>query len=72
MVELQVKDLQVKIEETEMAAMKTGPKLAMKLEGQLKTVETELENEQRRQADTGKNLAKAERRARELQFEVGI
>lgn len=72
MVEMQVKELQVKIEETEMAAMKSGPKLAAKLEGQLKAVETELENEQRRQADTGKNLAKAERRARELQFEASF
>ena len=72
MVEMQVKELQVKIEETEMAAMKAGPKLAAKLEGQLKAVESELENEQRRQADTGKNLAKAERRARELQFEASL
>jgi hypothetical protein len=62
--------VQAKLEETEMAAMKAGPKLAAKLETQLKAVESELENEQRRQADTSKNYAKADRRARELQFEV--
>lgn len=60
----------MKIEETEMAAYKAGPKLAAKLEGQLKAVESELESEQRRQADTAKNFAKSDRRARELQFQA--
>ena len=60
----------MKIEDTEMAGMRAGPKIAGKLEGQLKAVEGELENEQRRQADSAKGLAKAERRARELQFQV--
>lgn len=55
-----------------MAAIKAGPKLAAKLEVQLKAVESELENEQRRQSDTVKNSSKAERRIRELQFEVTI
>uniref|UniRef100_A0A914L0P7 Myosin heavy chain n=1 Tax=Meloidogyne incognita TaxID=6306 RepID=A0A914L0P7_MELIC len=70
MLDTQVKDMQMRIEETEMAAMKAGPKLAAKLEVQLKAVESELENEQRRQSDTAKNASKAERRVRELQFET--
>jgi hypothetical protein len=53
-----------------MSATKVGPKLAAKLEVQLKSVENELENEQRRQSDTAKNASKAERRVREFQFEV--
>ncbi|KAI3415402.1 Myosin N-terminal SH3-like domain [Globodera pallida] len=70
LLEMQVKEMQVKIEEAEVTALKTGPKFAAKLEGQLKAVDSELEGEQRRQADACKSLAKAERRARELQFQA--
>ena len=41
-----------------------------KLESQLKSLEGELESEQRRCSEVSKNLGKAERRSRELEFQV--
>uniref|UniRef100_A0A915EFF8 Myosin motor domain-containing protein n=1 Tax=Ditylenchus dipsaci TaxID=166011 RepID=A0A915EFF8_9BILA len=66
-----LQDMQSKIEEAEHSAVKGALKIfAVKLESQLKTVETELEGEQRRQGDAAKNLGKADRKSRELQFQV--
>ena len=49
---------------------KGGKKAIAKLEGRLREVETELDGEQRRHQDTVKNLAKADRRTRELAFQI--
>lgn len=62
--------MQAKIEEAEQAALKGGAKTVLKLEQHLKSIENELETEQRRGAEAAKNLGKADRRARELQFQA--
>lgn len=60
----------MKIEEAEQNAVKGGTKIINKLESQLKTLEGNLETEQRRQADAAKSYSKADRRLREIQFQV--
>lgn len=60
----------MKIEETEQNALKGGAKIVNKLELQLKSLENNLESEQRRQADVAKSYSKADRRLREIQFQV--
>lgn len=67
--EAQMKDMQVRLDEAEAAALKGGKKLIAKLEQKCRELESELENEQRRHADSAKNYRKAERRIKELQFQ---
>ncbi|XP_003747771.1 myosin heavy chain, muscle [Galendromus occidentalis] len=67
--EAQMKEMQVRLDEAEAAALKGGKKLIAKLEQKCRELESELENEQRRHADSAKNYRKAERRIKELQFQ---
>ncbi|OQR72719.1 myosin heavy chain [Tropilaelaps mercedesae] len=67
--EIQMKDLQVRLDEAEAAALKGGKKLIEKLEHKCRQLESELETEQRRHADAAKNSRKGERRIKELQFQ---
>ena len=55
----------------ETAAVKHGRKVCSKLEGRIKELEAELDQEQRRLTDTTKTLRKSERRIKELEFQVG-
>jgi len=68
--EIQMKDLQVRLDEAEAAALKGGKKLIEKLEHKCRQLESELETEQRRHADAAKNARKGERRIKELQFQA--
>ncbi|KAF8361131.1 unc-54 [Pristionchus pacificus] len=68
--EQQMKEMQVRLDEAEQAALKGGKKVIAKLEQRVRELEGELDGEQRRFQDANKNLAKADRRARELQFQV--
>ncbi len=52
-----------------MNALKNGKKAAAKMEARIKDIENELDGEQRRLADATKNLKKAERRLKELDFQ---
>ncbi|XP_064478156.1 myosin heavy chain, muscle-like isoform X16 [Ornithodoros turicata] len=67
--EQQTKELQVRLDEAEAAALKGGKKIIQKLEQKVRELENELENEQRRHADAAKNFRKGERRIKELQFQ---
>ncbi|KZS11384.1 Myosin heavy chain [Daphnia magna] len=67
--ELQVKELQVRLDESENNALKGGKKAIQKLEERVRGLETELDGEQRRHADAQKNLRKSERRIKELTFQ---
>jgi len=67
--ELQVKDLQVRLDESESNALKGGKKAIQKLEQRTRELEQELDGEQRRHADAQKNLRKSERRIKELTFQ---
>lgn len=68
--EQNIKDLQVRLDEAEAAALKGGKKVIQKLEQKVRELEQELESEQRRHGDASKNLRKAERRVKELQFQA--
>ncbi|KAK0404980.1 hypothetical protein QR680_017737 [Steinernema hermaphroditum] len=68
--EAQIKEMQTRLDEAEAAALKGGKKVIAKLEQRIRELEQELDGEQRRFQDSNKNLSKADRRARELQFQV--
>ena len=61
---------QVRVDEAEQNAMKTSRKMIQKLEERVRTVEQELDSEQRRHSEAQKNLRKTERRIKELSFQV--
>uniref|UniRef100_T1DG60 Putative myosin heavy chain n=1 Tax=Cupiennius salei TaxID=6928 RepID=T1DG60_CUPSA len=68
--EAQIKELQVRLDEAEAAALKGGKKIIQKLEQKVRELETELDNEQRRHSEAAKNVRKSERRVKELQFQA--
>merc|ERR1719221_1538679 len=59
--ECQVKDLQGKLDEADMNALKGGKKAMNKLETRIRELQSELEAENRRMAEGQKNLRKSER-----------
>merc|ERR1712080_544628 len=68
--ESHVKELQVRVDEAEAAALKGGKKTIAKLETRVRELEGELDGEQRRHAEAQKNLRKSERRIKELTFQA--
>jgi myosin heavy chain 6/7 len=68
--EIQIKDLQNRLDEAENNALKGGKKAIAKLEERVRQIEQELDGEQRRHADAQKNLRKNERRIKELTFQA--
>ncbi|CAI4222378.1 unnamed protein product [Auanema sp. JU1783] len=68
--ESQVKDLQDRADAAEASVMKGGAKAVQKAEQRLKSLQTDLESETRRSGEASKNLARADRRVRELEFQV--
>uniref|UniRef100_A0A0L8H8U2 Paramyosin n=2 Tax=Octopus bimaculoides TaxID=37653 RepID=A0A0L8H8U2_OCTBM len=67
--ESQVKELQVRLDESEAAALKGGKKMIQKLESRVRELESELDSEQRRHAETQKSMRKVDRRVKELSFQ---
>nr|XP_045582189.1 myosin heavy chain, muscle-like isoform X2 [Procambarus clarkii] len=67
--EVSVKELQVKLEDSESFAVKTSKKSVGKLEGRVRELEGQLDDEARRHSDAQKNLRKCERRIKELTFQ---
>merc|ERR1712168_596450 len=67
--EVTVKDLQTRLEESEAAAAKTGKKAVANLETRVRDLEGSLDDESRRYSDAQKNLRKCERRIKELTFQ---
>merc|ERR1712025_286039 len=59
--EAQIRDLQIKVDDAEMNAIKWGEKMVTKLTDRMKDVETELEMERRRYGDANKSLRKTQR-----------
>merc|ERR1712018_352191 len=68
LLEVQCKDVQVRADEAEVNALKGGKKAMNKLESRIRELESELDAESRRFADSQKNLRKAERHIKELTF----
>merc|ERR1711944_381416 len=65
----QVKELQARLDEAEAAGLKGGKRMIQKLEQRVRELEVELDNEQRRHAETAKGMRKQDRRLKELAFE---
>ncbi|XP_047666437.1 myosin heavy chain, fast skeletal muscle-like [Tachysurus fulvidraco] len=68
--EVTVKDLQHRLDEAENLAMKGGKKQLQKLESRVRELETEVESEQRRSAESVKGVRKYERRVKELTYQT--
>ena len=66
--EVQVKELQVRLDEAENNALKGGKKAMNKMESRIRELESELDAENRRLADAQKNLRRSERHIKELTF----
>merc|ERR1719216_863434 len=66
--ECQVKDVQQRLDEAEANALKGGKKAMNKMEGRIRELNSELDAENRRFADSQKNLRKSERHIKELTF----
>merc|ERR1712152_5894 len=68
LLECQVKDMQQRLDEAETNALKGGKKAMNKMETRIRELESEVDAENRRAADSAKNLRKSERRINELTF----
>merc|ERR1711863_103376 len=68
LLECQVKDTQQRLDEAETNALKGGKKAMNKMETRIRELESELNAESRRFADSQKNLRKSERHIKELSF----
>merc|ERR1711923_298259 len=68
LLECQTKDMQQRLDEAETNALKGGKKAMNKMETRIRELESELEAENRRFADSNKNLRRSERRIKELSF----
>merc|ERR1712183_127461 len=68
LLEAQVKDGQNRLDEAEQNALKGGKKAIAKMETRTRELESELDAENRRNADAQKNLRKSERRVKELSY----
>jgi myosin heavy chain 6/7 len=66
--EAQSKDMQQRLDEAETNALKGGKKAMNKMDTRIRELESELDAENRRQADATKNLRRSERRTQELTF----
>merc|ERR1711864_9553 len=66
--EAQSKDMQQRLDEAETNALKGGKKAMNKMDTRIRELESELDAENRRQADAVKNLRRSERRIKELTF----
>merc|ERR1712021_243323 len=66
--ECQVKELQVKLDESESNALKGGKKAMNKMETRIRELESEVDAEHRRMADSLKSLRKSERRIKEMTY----
>ena len=64
--EIEVRNLQVRIEEVEANALAGGKRVIAKLESRIRDIEIEVEEEKRRHAETQKLLRKKDHRAKEL------
>ena len=64
--EIEVKNLTVRLEEVEANALAGGKRVIAKLEARIRDVEIELEEEKRRHAETEKIMRKKEHRVKEL------
>ena len=65
-----IKELQIRLEESELNTNRLAKKAIEKLESQVLNLHVELDQEQNFKSDLSKNLRKAERRFRECEFQL--
>ena len=68
-IDLQVKDVQTKLDEAEQISLKNGRKVMQRLEQRVKELEVNLDAEQRKLVDAQKNSRRIDRRVNELTFQ---
>merc|ERR1712193_389905 len=68
LLEVQVKDMQQRLDEAETNALKGGKKAMNKMETRIRELESEVDAENRRFGDAAKNLRKSERRIKEMTY----
>jgi len=68
LLECQVKDVQVRLDDAETNALKGGKKAMNKMETRIRELESEVDAENRRMADSQKNLRKGERHIKEMTY----
>merc|ERR1712043_34140 len=68
LLEAQVKDMQARVDEAQTNALKGGKKAMTRMDTRIRELESEMDAENRRNADSLKNLRKSERKTKELSF----
>merc|ERR1712218_521702 len=68
LLEAQVKDMQARVDDAQTNALKGGKKAMAKMDTRIRELESELDAENRRNADAQKNLRKSERHVKELTY----
>merc|ERR1712025_415008 len=68
LLEAQVKDMQARVDEAHTNALKGGKKAMTRMDTRIRELESELDAENRRNADSQKNLRKSERKIKELTY----
>merc|ERR1719479_499995 len=66
--ECQLKDIQTRLDDAESNALKGGKKAMHKMDTRIRELESEVDAEARRMADTMKNLRKSERHIKEITY----
>merc|ERR1712154_740226 len=69
LLEAQAKDVQARVDEAQSNALKGGKKAMSKMDTRIRELESELDAENRRNADARKNLRKSERKIKELSYQ---
>merc|ERR550532_460056 len=68
LLEAQTKDMQARVDEAQTNALKGGKKAMTRMDTRIRELESEMDAENRRNADSLKNLRKSERKIKELSF----
>merc|ERR1711913_52703 len=68
LLEAQVKDMQARVDEAQTNALKGGKKAMTRMDTRIRELESEMDAETRRNADSQKNLRKSERKIKELTY----
>merc|ERR1711894_127995 len=69
LLEAQTWDMQARVDEAQQNALKGGKKAMTRMETRVRELESEMDAENRRSADSQKNLRKSERRIKELVYQ---
>merc|ERR1712014_27307 len=68
LLDAQVKDMQARVDEAQTNALKGGKKAMTRMDTRIRELESDLDAENRRNADSLKNLRKSERKIKELTY----